>query len=105
MPAYTVEISPDAFEDLRAIQTYISRELGSSAAAERTVQQILDAMAGLEQFPLRNRVLVTLPDGRALRRAKAESYLVIYVVTGDAVSVLAVIYGRSDIEERLAGLF
>lgn len=49
--------------------------------------------------------LATPPDGRALRRAKAENYLVLYVVTGDAVSVLAVIYGRSDIEERLAGLF
>lgn len=63
MSAYAVEISPDAFEDLRAIQTYISRELGSPAAAARTVRQILETIGRLERFPLRNGILATLPMG------------------------------------------
>lgn len=105
MSAYAVEISPDAFEDLRAIQTYISRELGSPAAAARTVRQILETIGRLERFPLRNGVLATLPDGRVLRQAKAENYLALYVTTDSTVSVLAVIYGRSDVEKRLTGLF
>ncbi len=43
--------------------------------------------------------------GRVLRQAKAENYLALYVTTDNTVSVLAVIYGRSDVEKRLAGLF
>lgn len=49
--------------------------------------------------------MATLPDERVLRRAKAENYLALYVTTDSTVSVLAVIYGRSDVEKRLAGLF
>ena len=80
MPAYDVEVSPGALEDLRAIQAYIATGLGSPAAAERTVQQILDAIGGLERLPLRNGVLATLPDGRGLRRAKSGNYLALYTV-------------------------
>ena len=91
--------------ELRAIQTYIATELCSPAAAERAVRQIVDAIGGLERLPLRNRVLATLPDGRELRRAKSGNYLAPYTVLDHTVSVLAVVYGKSDVERRIAKLF
>lgn len=67
--------------------------------------RFLETIGRLERFPLRNGILATLPDGRVLRRAKAANYLALYVTTDSTVSVLAVIYGRSDVEKRLARLF
>jgi plasmid stabilization system protein ParE len=57
MSEYSVEISPSALEDLRAIQTYIATELGSPIAAEKTVQRMLDVLKGLERLTLEEQSL------------------------------------------------
>lgn len=105
MSEYSVEISPSALEDLRAIQTYIATELGSPIAAEKTVQRMLDVLKGLERLPLRNRALTTLDNGQELRRAKSDNFLALYTVINNTVYVLGIVYGKSDVERRISRLF
>ena len=105
MRQYRIEVAPGAVNDLISIRDYIENELGSPIAAERTLNAILDAIKQLESLPLRNKALTMFPDGRELRRAKAGNYLALYVVADRIVSVLAVVYGKSNLENRIANLF
>lgn len=104
MSGYSVEVSPSALDDLRAIRSYIAMELGSPIAAEKTVQRMLDVLGGLECLPLRNRVLAALADGRELRQARSDNFLALYTVANNTVYVLSIIYGKSDIERRISRL-
>lgn len=105
MASYRVELAPQAIEDIAETRAYIAGELGSPAAAERFVGDMLEAVSGLERLPLRNRRLATLPDGRELRRVRSGNFLALYVVAGEVVSVLTVVYGRADLERRISQLF
>ena len=105
MQSYRVEVVPRAMDDLLAIRDYIANELSSPIAAERTINAIFDAMKKLERFPLRNKVLACFPDGRELRRAKAGNYLALYTIADRTVSIVAVVYGKIDLENRVANLF
>lgn len=101
---YSVEVAPGLVDDLRDIRNYITDVLGSPAAAASTTQAILSKLRSLERFPLRNRVLATLRDGRQVRRAASGNYVILYIVEGSRVSAFAVLYGRANVEERLASL-
>lgn len=105
MSKYRVEIAPQALKELFAIRSYIEEELESPMAAANVVRQLMDAITKLDRFPLRNRVLAQLPDGRELRRVRAGNYVAFYTVVADEVSVLTVLFGKSDLEKRISSIF
>ena len=105
MARYVVEVAPLVLEQLEEIKSYIANDLGAPNSAERVIRSLLEAMGGLESFPFRNAVLVELPDGREIRRAKAGNYFALYVVAQSTVSVVAIVHSSSDITKRVAALF
>ena len=79
-----------AVHDLAAARAYIARD--NPPAADRQVERVLAAVAGLLQFPEIGR-----PGRRAGTRELVVSrtpYLVAYRLRADAIEVLRVMHGR-----------
>lgn len=104
MSTYNVVIAPEAIEDVRSICSYVSEELGAPNAAERIHEGILAEMRALSRFPMRNRVLFELPDGRQIRRARLKKLYILYFVEQESVKIFSVVHGNSATEKRLARL-
>lgn len=101
---YEVRILEGAKEDIRSIRDYIENQLCNRTAAIRTVDLIFSAARALESFPFRNRALCLCASGFELRLARSGNYVLLYVVDGEVVKILAVLYGKSDLEARIQGL-
>lgn len=93
-----------AESDFKDIIDYIA--LDNPAAAEKVYRAIVAAAGRLTRFPEIGRV-GRLPDTRELTVVPLP-YLIVYQVTADAVTVLAVFHGARDLAaalaERKAGL-
>ena len=98
---FEVKILPEAISDIDEIRSYIRGELGADAA--RVVDGILGTIGGLRTLPRRNRVIAA-NGTRELRRARYGNYAIVYEVIEQTVTVLAVLYGKRDIANRLSGL-
>jgi plasmid stabilization system protein ParE len=86
---HAVIITPLAEQDLAEAEAFIARD--SPTAARAWVGRVFEAMARLEHFPLRHRVLIRRRRPRALVRAvRVDSHLVLYEVRGSTVIVLRV---------------
>ena len=88
----TVEWSPLAVADVKAIHAYIAKD--SLVAAERMVVRIKEAVERLADFP---------PMGRAGRVAgtrefviPGSSYICAYLIQSDCVHVAAVLHGKQS---------
>ncbi len=101
---YQVQFLSGAKSDLRSIRNYIEDELCNRAAAMRTVDSIFETARALEIFPYRNKAIGFSDTGAALRLARSGNYALLYVIEGDLVKVIAVLYGKSDLETRIEGL-
>ena len=100
---FEVKILPEAISDIDEIRSYIRGELGADAAAARVGDGILGTIGGLRTLPRRNRVIAA-NGTRELRRARYGNYAIVYEVIEQTVTVLAVLYGKRDIANRLSGL-
>ena len=96
MTRYRVVVEPEAQADLAAIEAYIAGE-GYPEAGERFVAEALGLCRMLDRFPHRGSPRDDLREGlRSLtfrRRA-----VIFYMVIGDKVSILGVVYGGRDLE-------
>lgn len=101
---YEVKILQEAMEDIRSIRDYIEGQLCNPTAAIRTVEAIFAAARALETFPFRNRSLGLCTSGFELRLARSGNYVLLYAVDGEQVKIVAVLYGKSDLESRIESL-
>jgi plasmid stabilization system protein ParE len=89
--AYKIKWSPKAAEDVEAIASYIAQDSPAYAAA--VVKKILEITRSLSFLPFAGRVVPEF-DEEAIREQFAYSYRVIYRVTGETVTIAAVIHGK-----------
>ena len=101
---YTVNISPQAEADLRAIFEYAAFERHSTANAVRQIQRLEESIFSLDQMPNRYRAYTKEPwHSRGLRVMPVDNYLVFYIPDDavQAVTVIRVMYGGRDMDAQL----
>ena len=78
---YTVNISPQAEADLRAIFEYIAFERRSTANAVRQIQRLEESILSLDQMPNRYRAYTKEPwRSRGLRVMPVDNYHVYFYI-------------------------
>lgn len=85
-------LHPGAYDDLDKIRGYIARD--NPAAADRLVDEILDAISTLALFPLSGQIRPVLTS-RPLRFYVVREYLIAYAPTSP-VWIVAVLHGRRN---------
>src|SRR3990172_3576004 len=87
---YEITWSPEAWEDIEAIASYIHKD--SPLYAQQVVEELIAAARSLAQFPLRGR---RVPEFISTHRERfIYSYRMIYRVEDRRVLIVAVIHGK-----------
>ena len=96
--------TPEALRDLQEIKRYIKGELHNPAAANRITKAILDGCAQLKQLPEMG-VSIGAKTGYEtdLRMLVVESYIALYRIDTEAVSIGRIINARQDYIRILFG--
>ncbi len=96
--------SPEALKDLDGIWTYIFEDLQNPAAAQNTVDGILDTIEKLRGFSEMGTSLSAVTGVESdYRFLVCGSYLAFYRVRGAEVSIDRILYGRRDYLRILFG--
>ena len=102
---YEVRLLPVAVGDLGSIANYMTRELGSPAAAERFLEEFDQRVSTLADLSYRRRVYVPIrPLAHEFRALAVGSYLAFYWIEEEpapVVVVARVLYARSDYARQL----
>lgn len=102
--SYTVNITDQADNDLRAIFSYIAFELRSHINAVGQLERLEAEIESLSEMPKRYRLYGQEPwRSRGLRCMPVDNYCVFYIPYEDRneVDVIRVIYGGRDIDHWL----
>ena len=96
--------TPESLCDLQEIKRYIKSELHNPTAASRITKAILDGCAQLKQFPEMG-VSIGAKTGYEtdLRMLVVESYIALYRIETETVSVGRIINARQDYIRILLG--
>lgn len=104
MRQYKVLVTDEALNDMRLIYEYIAEELLSPDTAMGQYNRIADAIESLDQMPERIKLMESEPEKtRGLRRLIVDNYAVFFIIEDETVIVTNVLYGASDIENKLRG--
>ena len=104
MKQYRVLITDEALNDMESIYEYIAEELLAPDTAMGQYNRIADAIETLDQMPERIKLMESEPEKtRGLRKLIVDNYAVFFIIAYDIVIVTNVLYGASDIENRLRG--
>ena len=104
MKQYRVLITDEALNDMESIYEYIAEELLAPYTAMGQYNRIADAIETLDQMPERITLMESEPEKtRGLRKLIVDNYAVFFIIADDIVIVTNVLYGASDIENRLRG--
>ena len=104
MTHYKTHITDEALNDMESIYEYIAEELLAPDTAMGQYDRIADAIETLDQMPERIKLMESEPERtRGLRRLNVDNYAVFFIIAEDVVIVTNVLYGASDIENRLRG--
>ena len=104
MTHYKIHITDEALNDMESIYEYIAEELLAPDTAMGQYNRIADAIETLDQMPERIKLMESEPERtRGLRRLIVDNYAVFFIIADDVVIVTNVLYGASDIENRLRG--
>lgn len=99
MDHYSIQITEPAEKDLRAIGSYISKELLEPETARDIIAKIAIGIHSLEKFPFRY-ALVTDPRlaFKGIRKIMVVNYIVIYIVNRKSkqVTIIRILYNRRD---------
>lgn len=104
MSQWKVVYTEEAENDLRSIFEYITLVLLEPETAKNQSRRIMDAIAKLDQMPLRHPLCETQPwRSQGLRVRPIDNYLAFYlpVETITTVAVIRIMHGRRDVEEQL----
>lgn len=95
---FTVNISSQADNDIRAIYEYISLSLMSPENADAQLSRFENRIENLEKMPKRFPIYKN-----NIRYMPVDNYLVFYLVDdySKIVSILRVMYGKRDIEKNI----
>ena len=99
-----IKFTPDALEDLKDINTYITDELCSEQSAINTIEQIMKHIRQLSSFPeigapLSSIINLEVP----YRFLVCGNYTAFYKIDGEDVYVIRVLYGRRNFMQILFG--
>lgn len=101
---YKIYFSPDAVGDLKEIHSYICEELGSEAAATRTVGTITERIGQLASFPeLGTPLSAAVQIETAYRSLACGNFLAFYRFENGTVYVNRILYGRRNFLQTLFG--
>ena len=101
---YEVVYADKALRQLQDIYNYIAFELTAPDAANRIIDKIMAAVEKLDEMPQRFPLYEKQPwNDRGLRKMNVENFMAFYFPFDDKaqVAVVAVMYGRRDIEKAL----
>ncbi len=101
---YRVEVSEQAYSDLRCIFEYIAIELGSPQTATGLLSRLEESITGLMQFPKRFRTYENEPwYSRGLRIMPVDNFCVFYIPdeSDNKVTIIRIMYGGRDIDYEL----
>jgi len=101
---YRVEVSEQAYTDLRNIFEYIAFELGSPQTATGLMSRLEKSIMGLIQLPKRFRVYEREPwYSHGLRIMPVDNFCVFYIpdVNDSKVTIIRIMYGGRDIDSEL----
>ena len=104
MSEWIVVYTERAERDLRSIFEYIAFSLLEPETAKNQVQRIMDAVAKLNEMPLRYHLYEKEPwHSKGLRVLPIDNYLTFYLPMEAkmTVAVIRIMYGGRDIEEKL----
>jgi len=101
---YKIEYLPVANRDLAEIFTYLAVDLAAPQAAANLLEKIEQAITLLETFPYAHAVYQTASfQDKALpfefRSLIVNSYLILYYVTENVVTIARVVYGKRNIRD------
>ena len=104
MKQYTVEITNEALADMEHLYNHIAYILQVPENAMNQYNRIADAILTLDTMAERIRIMESEPErSKEMRRLLVDNYSVFFVIQGDKVIVIDVLYSASDIESRLKG--
>lgn len=104
MTHYKTHITDEALNDMESIYEYIAEELLAPDTAMGQYNRIADTIETLDQMPEHIKLMESEPERtRGLRRLIVDNYAVFFIIADDVVIVTNVLYGASDIENRLRG--
>lgn len=95
-----VVVSPAARTDLIGIYEYIAER--SPVAAEKTIDHITLAAAGLGEAAFHYPVVPGRPEA-GVRRRVVDRFNIYFTVTDEAVTVVRVLHGARDVDVTLFG--
>ena len=102
MKRFTVNITDEALADMEALYDYIAKVKLAPENAMGQYNRIADAILTLDEFPDRYGLFDSEPEhSMGLHRMIVDNYLVCYVIDTKVVTVTDVLYGASDIHNRL----
>lgn len=102
MKHYKVIVADEAVDDLESIYHYIEEVLFAPDAARHVYNSLIEAMDSLKEMPGRIRIMdLKTKSGQTLRKMNVGNYAIIFTIRKEAVSIINVFYGASDIDNKL----
>jgi toxin ParE1/3/4 len=102
MNKYNVNITNEALADMDKLYEYIAIVKQAPENALGQYNRIADAILTLDEFPDRFGLFDLEPEhSMGIHRMVVDNYLVCYVINPGVVTVTDVLYGASDIHNRL----
>jgi plasmid stabilization system protein ParE len=102
MEKFKVRITNEALDDMEKIYDYIAVKLHAPENAMGQYNRIADAILTLDANPERFALFDSEPEHSwRMRRMVVDNYLVCYIVDPGAVTVTDVVFGASNVHERL----
>jgi plasmid stabilization system protein ParE len=102
MEKFEVKITKEAYMDMEKIYDYIAIKLQAPENALGQYNRIADAILTLDVNPERFALFDSEPEHSwRIRRMVVDNYLVCYIVDPEVVTVTDVVFGASNVHERL----
>ena len=99
-----VNISPQAIEDLKEIQEYITNDLCNKTAAQNVISNIIKSIRSLEKFPdIGSHLYAKINFPTDYRTLISGNYITFYRVSDGEVYVSRVLYGGRNYVRILFG--
>lgn len=97
-----MNITDEALRDMESIYDYIAQGLQVTDTAMNQYNGIAEAILSLDEFPERYELFELEPERTmGIRRMIVDNYMVCYIVDEETVTITNVLYGASDIHNRL----
>ena len=102
MNKFSVNITDEALNDMDKLYEYIAIVKQAPENAMGQYNRIADAILTLDEFPDKYGLFDSKPEhSMGIHRMIVDNYVVCYVIDSEVVTVTDVLYGASDVHNRL----